>query len=108
MPELIADSYSNIEFVKVKEMLGNPSDIDQILASTRLLASANADAQGFVEVNTRQAIYEPFALDQNRVKGLTQVVQFLERQQYDVAETATQAIIAENSINDAKIQGKAR
>ena len=53
VPEQIADAYSNIELKKVKEMLGNPSDINQILASTKLLASANADAQGFVEVNTR-------------------------------------------------------
>ena len=50
MPELIADAYSNIEFARVKSMLGNPATI-----SAGLLASNQADAQGFVEVNARQA-----------------------------------------------------
>ena len=62
-------------------MLGNPATI-----SAGLLASNQADAQGFVEVNARQAQHEAFMIDKNRVNGLTQVVQFLESQQYDVTD----------------------
>lgn len=79
VPELITQAYSNIEFAKVKQMLGDPSNINQIVQSTGLLASSNPDAQGFVEVSSRHASHEPFALNQDRVEKLTQVVQFLER-----------------------------
>ena len=89
VPELISDAYSNIEFARVQQMLGDPTDLNQLLQSTDLLASASADAAGFVAVNPRWAKYVPFALDQERVMKGTQVVQFLERQHYDVAETAT-------------------
>lgn len=43
VPELIANAYSTIELRRVKEMLGNGPEVDQILAKTGLLASANAD-----------------------------------------------------------------
>ena len=51
VPEFIANAYSNIEMARVKELLGQPSNLDQLLQKSSLLASANADAQGFVEVN---------------------------------------------------------
>ncbi len=63
VPDLIASAYSNIEMARVRELLGSPNNLDQLLASTHLLASTNADAQGFVEVNQRAASTETFALD---------------------------------------------
>lgn len=63
VPELIADAYSTIEFMKVKQMLGNPGNFDDIIKTTGLLSSSAADGQGFVSVNARQASYENFALD---------------------------------------------
>ena len=62
VPELIANAYSTIELRRVKEMLGNGPEVDQILAKTGLLASANADNQGFVEVRPAQASSDTFAL----------------------------------------------
>ena len=67
VPGLIADAYSSIELRRVKEMLGNGPDVDQILAKTQLLASANADNKGFVEVRPAQASTETFALGTERV-----------------------------------------
>ena len=87
-------------------MLGEPSNLNEIIQKTDFLQSAAADGQGFVNVNPRKANHESFALDQARVKKVTQVVQFLERQKYDVSEQATQEIIAENERNELKIQGK--
>lgn len=55
VPEFIASAYSNIEMARVKELLGQPSNLDQLLQKSSLLASANADAQGFVEVSQRPA-----------------------------------------------------
>lgn len=63
VPELIADAYSNIEMSRIREMLGQPAELNSILTRTNLLASSNADAQGFVEVKARQAQCETFALD---------------------------------------------
>ena len=80
-------------------MLGDPKNLNQM----GLLASAKPDKSGFVEVRPRQASYEPFALNQERVEKLTQVVQFLERQQYDVKETATQVIAQEAAAEQQKI-----
>jgi len=54
VPELISDAYSNIELVRVQQMLGSPANLDQIFQSTDLLASAQADAAGFVAVNRRR------------------------------------------------------
>ena len=102
VPELIADAYSNIELVKCNEMLGNPAQI-----TAGLLARNQADAQGFVEVNSRQAQHEAFTLDKERVAGLTTVVQFLERQEYDVSKEAQKRIEEEMKQTDAKIKGKA-
>jgi len=79
VPEFIADAYSNIEMSRVSQLLGQPSNLTQILQTTNLLATPNADAQGFVEVNPRQSHGETFALDQARVQKLMEVVQFLER-----------------------------
>jgi hypothetical protein len=73
VPELIANVYSNIEMARVRELLGNPANLDQLLASTSLL-SANPSADGFVEVNQKAASSETFALDQGRVQKLVQVV----------------------------------
>ena len=53
VPDFISSAYSNIEFAKVKEMLGNPANLNQILSKTTFLASAAADAQGFIQVNQR-------------------------------------------------------
>lgn len=39
MPQLISEAYSNIEFAKVKQMLGDPANLGQM----GLLASANPD-----------------------------------------------------------------
>lgn len=44
VPELISDAYSNIEMEKVKEMLGNPGDLNGIIQATGFLNSAAADA----------------------------------------------------------------
>lgn len=106
VPNLIADTYSNIEMVRAKEMLGNPATFDQIAQKTSLLASASADAQGFVEVQPRQVINETFTLDQKRMDNMIKVVQFLERQQYDVTEAANHMIAQENIEADKKIKGK--
>ena len=54
VPQLISAAYSNIEVNKVREMLGQASNFEQIVSSTGLFASAQADAQGFVEVLPRQ------------------------------------------------------
>ena len=69
VPELIADAYSNIELARCRQMLGNPAQV-----SRGLLARDQADAQGFVEVNARQAQHEAFTLDKTRVANLTTVV----------------------------------
>lgn len=53
VPELISDAYSSIEFAKVKQMLGNPTNVDEIINNTGLLQSAAPDGQGFVSVNPR-------------------------------------------------------
>ena len=90
VPRLIADSYSSIELSKAKEMLGNAPNFDQIVSQKALLASGNADAKGFVEVRAAHASNETFALGADRVQNMVKVVQFLERQQYDVAEAAQQ------------------
>ena len=66
VPALIADAYSNIELARVKQMLGNPAAV-----SAGLLARPQADAQGFVEVNARQAQHDAFMIDKTRVAGLT-------------------------------------
>lgn len=57
-------------------------------------------------MNARQAQHEAFTLSKDRVTNLTNVVQFLERQQYDVSEAAQKAIEDETRVNDLKIQGK--
>ena len=101
VPELIADAYSNIELARCRQMLGNPAQV-----SRGLLARDQADAQGFVEVNARQAQHEAFTLDKTRVANLTTVVQFLERQQYDVSEYAEQLLAKETEQTEMKIQGK--
>ena len=44
VPELIADTYSNIEMNRVQAMLGQPQNMNQLLQSTNLLASNRADA----------------------------------------------------------------
>ena len=60
VPGLIASSYSTIEQTRVKEMLGNGPDVNQILAKTALLASSSADNKGFVEVRAPSANNEVF------------------------------------------------
>ena len=107
VPEYISDAYSHIEINKVKKLFGN-ENLQQALAGQNLLDSMNGDAAGFVQVNARAAQTEQFALDQQRVKNVTQVIQFLERQKYDVNDVATQAIAEEDRLNNQKVQGKAK
>ena len=106
VPNLIADTYSNIEMVRAKEMLSNPANFDQIAQKTSLLASARADAKGFVEVQPRQVKDETFAIDQKRVDSMVKIVQFLERQKYDVTDSANQMIAAEEAEDAKKRSGK--
>ena len=55
MPDFIAGAYSNIELARVKEMLGNPANLGQVMSLTGLGAAGAADAQGYVEINQRRA-----------------------------------------------------
>lgn len=87
-------------------MLGNPATFNQIAQKTSLFASTSADAQGFVEVQSREVNNETFALDPKRVEGMIKVVQFLERQQYDVTDSANLMIAQENAEAEKKIKGK--
>ena len=53
VPDFIAGAYSNIELKRVKEMLGDPANLGQVMSSTGLVSggAAAGDAQGFIEIN---------------------------------------------------------
>ena len=87
-------------------MLGDPANLGQVMSSTGLVSggAAAGDAQGFIEINQRRAAQDTFALDQERVKKLTQVVQFLERQKYNVTDVATQVLADEAQLEEQKIK----
>lgn len=53
VPSLLKESYSSIEFAKLKSMLGSPADLNSLSRASDLLETAQADAQGFVSLKPK-------------------------------------------------------
>ena len=89
------------------------ADFTKLLSASDVLKSEKANAKGFVEVNVGASSGSQFTLDANRVRELTHVVQFLEKQEHDIKDAVeyrvVQDIAKEEQLakeNQAKIQGK--
>ena len=94
---MIRKSYSTIQLAKVKSMLGagklGAADFTKLLSASSVLKSEKADAKGFVEVAAGASSGSQFTLDANRVRELTQVVQFLEKQEHDIKDAVEYRVV---------------
>lgn len=89
------------------------ADFTKLLTAAALLKSEKADGKGFVEVDVGASTASAFTLDANRVRELTQVVQFLEKQEHDINAAVEYRVVQDIAKeeqaakeNQAKIQGK--
>ena len=62
------------------------ADFTKLLTAGAFLKSDKADGKGFVTINVGSTTANTFNLDINRVRELTEVVQFLEKQDHDIKD----------------------
>ena len=99
VPDYLRKCYLNVDLDTVKKELGagtmSASNFNNLLKQSDLLEDTKPDSKGFVTIKkgpSSSALADSssvnFELTPERVLKLTQVVQFLEKQNHDVEETA--------------------